>query len=74
MHHEELGQEGLGEVTLKVQGVYELGKEAGGTQQEAGEVERGVGLVVAAAREKTACVYKKHPNKQTQNAYQSRQA
>lgn len=25
MHHEELGQEGLGEVALRVQGVYEPG-------------------------------------------------
>lgn len=69
MHHEELGQEGLGEVALRLQGFMSLGKEAGGTQQEAGEVEVGVG-VMAGAREKTACL-KKHPNKQTQNAYQA---
>lgn len=33
-----------------------LGKGAGRTQQEAGEVEMGVGAAVAAAREKVACV------------------
>lgn len=57
-----------------MQGVYELGKEAGRTQQEAGEVEMGVGVIMVAAHEKAACVYKKHLNKQTQNAYQSKQA
>lgn len=59
MHHEELGQEGLGEVALRVQGFMSLGKEAG-------EVEMGVGVVMAAACEKAVSVKKKtHLSKQT---------
>lgn len=33
-----------------------LGKEAVGTQQEAGDMEMGVGVVMAAVPEKAACV------------------
>jgi len=44
MHHEELGQEGLEEVALRVQGGS---RPAGGMQEEAGEV--GVGVVMTAA-------------------------